>query len=429
MNMRRREFIAGAAGAVAAIPGLADADAVSESGLSAVESSDVPQVRKTPPPPRNRRPYAGLDWSKVKRIKTTTHGHCPNPRYLEAYLKRGFGLLTVSNYYPSAPWVPLSEMTEGFYRVHHNHAVTVNGKKKDGPFDWTKIVGEWKDELGDAEAAQLPFQEGKKIFPPLPPDVLEAPNAEHHNFLMEDGKVNWMLHMCAPGSNYASGTFDVKYKFKTHTRGYCYGSGEYWGTAVDRMIDALAYPDGGGVTINHPTWSKLDRELILRILDHDPRVLGIEAVEGRGYNNENYWDWVLSTGRQCFGFFVPDWAVANGKVFGVNVLCVEERTVHACMKAYRDGNFYGALNGLDELAFERISFDGNRLEAATDRPARFEVVTAQGVVARSEGREVSWVPPAEGEWSGRALHMFARVRAFAADDSGEVLFTQPFMLT
>jgi hypothetical protein len=95
---------------------------------------------------------------------------------------------------------------------------------------------------------------------------------------------------------------------------------------------------------------------MLDILDHDPRVLGIEVLQA-GRNSENYWDWALATGRQCFGFFVPDWSIKK-EIFGVNVLCVEERTVNACLKAYREGNFYGAAHGLDELAFTRLSFDG-----------------------------------------------------------------------
>jgi len=86
-------------------------------------------------------------------------------------------------------------------------------------------------------------------------------------------------------------------------------------------------PDGGGVTINHPLWSKLDRQLMPDILDWDPRVLGCEVLEN-GRNSEHYWDWALSTGRQCFGVFVPDWGVDND-VFGVNVLLVHERTVEA----------------------------------------------------------------------------------------------------
>ena len=392
------------------------------------------EIVKRDVPPRNRRPYTGLDWSKVIRVKTTTHGHCMNQRALDVYLKRGFGLLTLSNYYPSAPWWPLSKMTRNYWRLHHDHPVMVNGKRVDGPFDWNRIVASWKDTLDSNAtaknptwAAKFPFVEGGKIFKPLPPGVLEAPNAEHHGFRLENGKWAGSLHICAPGSAFASGTFDAHDYAKTYSHGYHYGSGEFWGTAIDRMIAGLIHPDGGGVTINHPTWTKLDRELMLKILDYDPRVLGIEVIEDSGYNSENYWDWALSTGRQCFGFFVPDWHIDN-RVFGVNVLCVQEKTVHACLKAYREGNFYGALNGLDELAFTRIAFDGMTVTAATDKPARFEVITARGVVKKEEGQEVSWTVEKEAPWQGPRHHIFARVKAYAVDGSEEVLFSQPFML-
>ena len=389
--------------------------------------------RKGSVPARNRRPYTGLDWSKVVRVKTTSHGHSPSQWWVNQYLKRGFGLLTLSNYYPSAPWCPLSKMTENYWRVRQKHSVMVNGKRVRGPFDWNKIVEPWKDEISEKElakfpswAAKYPFVEGGKMFKPLPKGVLEAPNAEHHGFLLENGKSAGELHMCAPGSSFASGTFDAHNLFKTGSHGYSPCSGEFWGTAIDRMLAGLVYPDGGGVTINHPTWTKLDRELMLKILDHDPRVLGIEVIEDSGWNSENYWDWALSTGRQCFGFFVPDWHVEN-KVFGVNVLCVREKTVRACLKAYREGNFYGAQNGLDELAFTRIAFDGKTVTAATDKPARFEVITARGVVKRAEGTDVSWTVEKEDYWQGPGFHIFARMKAYGLD-SDEVLFSQPFML-
>ena len=79
--MTRREFVGSAvAGIVAgAYPKAAGASATSR-----------------PVPPRNRRPYAGLDWSKVIRIKTTSHGHCQSQWWLDQYLKRGFGLITMS---------------------------------------------------------------------------------------------------------------------------------------------------------------------------------------------------------------------------------------------------------------------------------------------------------------------------------------------
>ena len=416
--MKRREFMMmGAASAVAAKVGTAMADAGSGTTEKIVERNA---------PPRNRRPYTGLDWSKVIRVKTTSHGHCPSQGFLDAYLKRGFGLLTMSNYYPSAPYVPASKMTVNYYRMHHDHPVTVNGKRVEGPFDWNKIVGEWKDKLDEKAAKGFPFTEGGKMFKPLPEGVLEAPNAEHHSFRHEDGRGTGSLHMCCPGSAFASGTFDAHDVYKTHSHGYNFGSGEFCGTSIDRMIAGFIYPDGGGVTINHPTWTKLDREFMLKILDWDPRVLGIEVLEA-GFNSESYWDWALSTGRQCFGLFVPDWSIKN-EVFGVNVLCVHEKTVHACLQAYRQGNFYGATHGLDELAFTKLAFDGKRMTAATDKPARFEVITARGVIKEAKGTEVSWDVIPSGSSVGPRVDVFVRVKAYALDGCGEVLYSQPFML-
>ena len=420
--MTRREFVGAAAASAAS------------AAFGATKPAAKDGATKVPPAgPRNRRPYTDLDWSKVVRVKTTSHGHAPSQWWVDQYLKRGFGLLTISNYYPSAPWCPLSKMTENYWRLHHEHAVMVNGKRVEGPFDWNKIVAPWKHTFDPKAAAKYrswyaphPFVEGKKMFKPLPKDVLEAPNAEHHNFLLEDGKPARNLHICSPGSAYASGTFDAHDLCKTYSHGYNYGSGEFWGTAIDRMIAGLVYPDGGGVTINHPSWTKLDRGLMLKILDHDPRVLGIEVQE-EGFNSETYWDWALATGRQCFGFFVPDWGVEN-KLCGVNVLCVTEKTVYACMKAYREGNFYGASIGLDALAFTRIAFDGKTVTAATDKPARFEVITARGVVKETTGREVSWTVEKDGSRKGPDIHVFARVKAYAVDGSEEVLFSQPFMM-
>ena len=415
--MKRREFMMlGAAGAM--MPGMANAS-------DAAKKSDA--IVKHDAPPRNRRPYAGLDWTKVQRVKTTSHGHCTGQKMLDAYLKRGFGLITMSNYYPSAPYVPAAKMTSGYYRMHHEHPVMVKGVRTDGPFDWNKIISGWKDKLDPKVAKGFPLREGGKMFKPLPEGVLEAPNAEHHGFRLANGRSAGSLHMCAPGSAFASGTFDAHDVFKTLSHGYHYGSGEFWGTAIDRMIAGMIYPDGGGVTINHPTWTKLDRELMLKILDWDPRVLGIEVIEDSGHNSENYWDWALSTGRQCFGLFVPDWHI-YGKVFGVNVLCVQERTVHACLKAYRDGNFYGALVGLDALAFTSIAFDGKRVTATTDKPARFEVITARGVVKEAKGTEVVWDVVPNGSSVGPQVDVFVRVKAYATDGSDEVLFSQPFML-
>ena len=384
--------------------------------------------------PRNRHPYQGIDWATAHQIRGTTHMHCKTQADLDIILKR-IEFLTLSNYYPSAPWCPLSKMTENYYRLHHDFPVMVNRKRVNGPFDWNKIVGQWIKDLPPELQKEYPFKEGGNIFNPLPEGILEAPNAEHHNFFDDDGKRISRLHMNSPGSSFASGTFDQwqKRRFQTGERGgYDFGSGELWYTAIDRMIEGLIYPDGGGVTINHPVWSSYDRPFILKILDHDPRVLGMEVIEGGGTNGETYWDWVLATGRQCFGFFVPDHSIRRkDNSFGVNVLVTPERSVHACLKAYREGNFYGAKRGLNELKFTRIAFNGTTVEAETDKPAKLEVITGLGKVKKAQGTSIKWSMDGQYNWSGprNKAHVFARIKAYATDGSGEELFSQPYMLS
>jgi len=424
MKMNRREFMMAAA-ATATVAGAGPGDG---KGTAPIIEHDAP--------PRNRNPYKNVDWAAAHQIKGTTHVHCKTQEDLDTILARGIEFLTLSNYYPSAPWYPLAKMTENYYRVHHDFPVMVNGKRVEGSFDWNKIVGQWINELPPELQKEYPFKEGAPIFKPLPEGILEAPNAEHHAFRHSDGRSTGPLHMNAPGSAFASGTFDQwqKRRFQTGVRGgYNFGSGEYWGTAIDRMIAGLIFPDGGGVTVNHPKWSAYDRNFLLKILDYDPRVLGIEVIEGGVGNSEGYWDWVLATGRQCFGFFVPDHSIRRpDKNFGVNVLITPERSVHACLKAYREGCFYGAKRGLGELKFTRIAFSGTTVEAETDRPARLVAITALGVVKEvSKGTSLKWTmnpEPRHGSGRPACANVFIRVKAYALDGSGEELFSQPYML-
>ncbi|MBR5026152.1 MAG: hypothetical protein IKX48_13895 [Victivallales bacterium] len=382
------------------------------------------QEDKMKVPERNRRPYSDVDWEHSFQIHTTSHGHCTSQGMMDGYLKRGFGLLTLSNYYPSAPYCPASKMTVNYYRVHHDFPVMFKGVRTNGPFDWNKIVEPWIGEVEEKYRAAFPFKEGGPMFNPLPEGILEAPNAEHHGF------VGSPTHLCAPGSAFASGTFDARNFYKSMSHGYHFGSGEPWRLAIDRMIDGLIYPDGGGVTINHPAWSRLKYEHMMEMLDHDPRVLGIEVynqgcVKSEMYPwskayCEDYWDYALGLGRQCFGFFVPDWSVTEG----TNVLIVKEKTVHECLRAYRQGNWFGAIKGRGILNFTAIRFDGETLLATTDKKARFQVISKQGVVKETETDKLEFKIAKEDY----GKHIFLRIKAFATDDSGEIIYSQPFML-
>ena len=106
------------------------------------------------------------------------------------------------------------------------------------------------------------------------------------------------------------------------------------------------------------------------------------------------------------------------------MLIVKEKTVHECMKAYRQGNWFGAIKGRGILNFTYIGFDGTKLTATTDKAARFQVISKQGVVSETTGDKLDFAI-AKDDY---AKNTFLRIKAFATDNSGEIIFSQPFML-
>ena len=102
----------------------------------------------------------------------------------------------------------------------------------------------------------------------------------------------------------------------------------------------------------------------------------------------------------------------------------KEKTVHECLKAYRQGNWFGAIKGRGILNFTNIHFDGATLLAKTDKKARFQVISKQGVVSETESDKLDFKIAKEDY----GKHIFLRIKAFATDDSGEIIYSQPFML-
>ncbi|MBR4617638.1 MAG: hypothetical protein IKO55_18680 [Kiritimatiellae bacterium] len=429
MEISRKRFIGGgiAAAAIAGTPQIAPATDALKRASSGLYTPLIPHDAA----PRNRRPYTGLDWTKCRQITTTSHGHCETQRQLDEYLRHGYGFMTISNYYPSAPTYPGGTITRYHYHFHSDWPLMVKGVRTEGPFDWNKIIEPIKDGIDTKFRSEFPFDPRKDVpmFPNWPKKMLEAPNAEHHTFVMDDGKVDPYIHLNGLGSFYKSGNIDKYKRYGTRRLGYCAGTGEHWRTSMDRMLKELMFADGGGVTINHPSWSGLKRDLLLEMLDHDPRVLGVEILEERWKgNSERYWDWALSTGRQCFGFFVPDHSIFD-RDCGANILVVPEATVHECLKAYRQGNFYGSLHAMGELRFTGIAFDGRMVTASTDKPSMMQVITAMGVVKETKGHSIAWTVPTGLYFdNGPKMNVFARVKAFAIDGSDEIIWSQPYML-
>ncbi len=378
-------------------------------------------------PERNPHPYRNIDWGNIKQIHTTSHAHNPGGSGLKEWLARTpnrMEFVTLSNYYPSAPTYPLKKMTGNYYRLHHDFPAMKNGKLTNGPFDWNKIISEWKDSLSESAKKELPFKEGPSPFIPseLPPGIPEAPNAEHHHF------TDSARHICAVGSFFATGNFDQGNRFKLRDHGYGTGTARPWKEAFSQALEQLQFKDGGGITINHPhypLYSSAKPSKLLEMLDFDPRVLGIEVFNlncvednsGTGWADD-LWDGILGTGRQCFGFFVPDHCNWRG---GHNVLLVPALSAEECLRAYRLGNFYGAVWG-QSVRFTKIAFDGKTFEIAVDRPSEILFISKKGIVKRAKGTNADF----QLEAGSAKDHVF--LRAVAKDEIGEQIFTQPFIL-
>ncbi|MBO7146817.1 MAG: hypothetical protein J6W81_03615 [Lentisphaeria bacterium] len=365
---------------------------------------------------RNPNPYQNVNWDTVSYVTGCTHMHCTTPEVLQKYINEGLEFATLSNYYPSTPWYPLKNIRTNTFRLKQP-AYIRNGKIVREELDIRKTVASWSEE----QAAKLPAEEGELIAPELPPDFLEAPAAEHHWF--SDYSV--YLHICAPGSKLTSGHFDNQYQFGLSEHGYDLGCPLPWRKGFDEIFSELMIPDGGGIVIAHPHWSHMPLAFLNELLDYDPRVLGIEVYNYNSslYHSENSeveWDHILATGRQCFGFFVQDHPMQEWR--GKCILLPEERTAESCLRAYRQGRFYGAIFG-NGLRFEHISFDGSVIRAKCNQKVSYQITSAQGVVEDFYTTEIEF--PVKEE--DKKNHVFMRLTA-RDPKTTEKLYAQPFML-
>ncbi|MBP7825658.1 MAG: hypothetical protein KA236_03790 [Verrucomicrobia bacterium] len=375
-------------------------------------------------------PYESVDWAASLQIRSTTHIHITDQAGLNRAAKLGYRHLPISNYYPSAPYYPIDKIRAGQFRVKQDFGAvkTINGEPHylAGPIYWNDVIMDkttgWYDTLPEAQRKQLPFKVGDFIFKDIPPNVLFAPNAEHHAFANVGGRV----HINAPGSFYSSGTFDARNVFRTFWGGgeYSYGTGLPWQTAFRMMLEQLFFADGGGITINHPHWSgekDLPQSLIEEMLDFDERVLGIEVLNSGDWDLE-MWDKLLRTGRRCLGFFVPDWAVQTDApdAGGFNVLLVDAFTEHQCLRAYRRGAFFGSQFGSPDLVFHRILLDRQKLTIETSSKADITFVTDQDRVTVAEATRAVYEMPTDAQ--GLPAIKYVRVEA---GDGHERIFSQP----
>lgn len=373
-------------------------------------------------------PYADVNWRTVMRLASATHMHVPHQDALNNAYRYGIRHFPISNYYPSAPYDADTKPSD--FRLRQHWPARLNGQRLNPPINWNDLIT-WRDEIEEPYRSELPFREGGRVFTDIPADAILSHNAEHHGFS------NVGCHICSPGSSFISGNFDplgCRYGLAAH--GFAVGFGGTWQEGFDGMLEHLDYPDGGGIVICHPAWfSRLPDALIHEMLDFDARVLGIEiyndysarknwseiphyqppAESAAGFAT-HLWDRILATGRRCWGFCVPDHSAARGGDWiGRCVVLAEERTDHACLKAYRQGRFYGCLkdNGLtirDLTATERA------ISVQVSTPARIAFITEAGRVPAVEGERATLDLPTPGP-------TFVRIEV--EDDTGERLFLQP----
>ena len=385
-------------------------------------------------------PYASVDWKRVRHVPSASHVHVPDKsEFDKAYGQMKLRHIPISNYYPSAPYYPLNTIREGQFRVRQDFGTMYNpeqlkgrerwikGKMMAGPLEWNKIIMDeepgWHDDLPEELKKEMPFTVGDLAFPNIPSDVIISPNAEHHTF------TNSSLHANSLGSLYSSGSFDNKNRFLTTDHGYCRGTGKPWQVVFKEMLDQLVFPDGGGITVNHPVWSVLPFNQVCEMLDFDDRVLGIEVYNdtceistGRPKNgwSIDLWDQLLATGRRCLGLFVPDHTMRKGRVF----LLVPEFTEHACLKAYRQGAFYGAMLGTG-LGFTNITLNKNKLKVAVNKQANIRFVTNSGKDQKENATGAEFSIPVDG----RKRPSIKYVRVEAEDGTGERIFSQAIRFT
>lgn len=376
-------------------------------------------------------PYAGVDWEAVRRVPSASHMHLVNQGHLSNAYRHGIRHFPISNYYPSVPYRADTRLSD--FRLRQWWPARREGTRIEPPIDWNTIV-DWQDELEEPYSSQLPFQETEPTYTAIPDDAILSSNAEHHGFS------NSNAHICSPGSSFASGTFDVHNHFHLNRHGFPVGFGGTWQEAFEGMIEGLDYPDGGGITVNHPTWfSRFSDDQVFDFLDFDDRVLGIEIYNDYSWKRDwsqtpDYkvpdepeqgfslamWDRILQTGRRCWGFCVPDHSAAgNGNWRGRCVLLVPERTEHACLKAYRDGRFYGCLLG-EGPHLTRFEANETTVTVGLSEPAEIRFVADGVCVSQATGSRATW------EVSQRdGLPATGYVRVEVAHENGERLFLQP----
>lgn len=456
-------------------------------------------------------PYENVDWDRWVTLDSMSHQHQGQTEAsLDLFREMGYGHFAFSNYYPSAPTFPLPaswgdahpEIIAAPNAEQHSfldsglHANSLGSLLATGyglsvpaatwkqsplvhRFSGLKVFAEsrpWEGiyrldlrfegkapsaaaTLSVEGATECVLREGFAVKGEVSARTLPAGN---HTLYLRVGVPELTITL----------DFDPGLVSITQFR-LMQGSNRPWREVFRAALDGeeldgqrrggLLHPDGGGITLNHPT-GKLDN--YAEMLDFDPRVLGIEVwnqlTSGFGSDRGFYeakdsapdhfyrlWDEILATGRRCWGFFVKD---HNTYGRGRNVLLVPplddlDRTDRTdreatALRAYRQGTFFGAVSAITTneagevvapydrsgFRFRRLALkrdkNGNALalevavggQDETRRPnVQLRIITDQGLADVIDGNEGEWPLPRDG--AGTASPLFIRVEAIAYPDT------------
>lgn len=454
-------------------------------------------------------PYDGIDWDRCEHLHSMSHQHQGQTDVSrEVFYEMGYRHFAFSNYYPSAPTHPLPDA----YLARRPDVVAAPNAEQHSFTDsslhfnslGSRLATGYGASLGGAALGASPIRHRFEGITPFDPERRPWEGVYRLDIRLEsmsatDGKASVAelsvegAKACSvresyadegpvrrralpPGSHSlylrAGGSaieavleFDPEAARVTQFR-LMQGSNRPWREVFRAALDGdetdgrheggLLDPEGGGITLNHPTGRRDD---YVEMLDFDPRVLGIEVWNqltsgfgsGRGFYEAEgapplhfyrLWDEILATGRRCWGFFVKD---HNTYGRGRNVLLVPLRGGLAmseqeslALRAYRCGAFYGSVAALavddagrPTMPYDRSEFRFRRIELRRDAVGRAEAlavsltgndpqrrpqiqirfVTEAGTAATVDGPEGEFPLPRDRE--GRLVPAFVRVEAFA----------------
>lgn len=322
-------------------------------------------------------PYANVNWETTQYIQAVSHEHGTTAATVENLYDQGVRFLPMSNYYPSTPYYPASEY---YPSVTHE-------------------------------------------------DLIFAPNAEQHNMGGPRVNVSTRLgsscHVNSIGSMFSAGSPRGQEPLGCNA--------EDWRVIFNQIIGMLQYPDAGGICINHVRWSEnaLDIDDVCNMHNMFPAdVLGVEIYnQSCEENTQNgwsidIWDSVLSRGIRSWGFCAADHGgeissshPAPRPFKGRNILLPETVTEHGCLKAYRDGRFYGKIDNTD-LKFTNITLTDNLLSVSVDSTddATIDFI-CDGSHHMQSGKNATYTIP-DGS-------IYVRVESITANDR---IFSNPIML-